>query len=360
MVAAPTSSEAPPERTALLKALLLTAYRRLELADMPSPAIGPEDLLVRVRACGICGSDVHGFDGSTGRRIPPLVMGHEAAGVVEAVGEAVEGFREGDRITFDSMVSCGKCHFCRRGRSNLCDRRRVLGVSCGEYRQHGAFAEYVAVPQHICFRLPDALPLEHAAMIEAVSVVFHAASRLPITLGDTGVVVGSGMIGLLALQALRLAGCRRVLAVDLEDHKLELAKRLGAEEGLNPRRVDVAKEVAALTEGRGADVAIEAVGTTAPIATAIACLRKGGALALVGNLSPQVELPLQAVVTRELSLLGSCGSAGEYPACIELLARGDIQVAPLISAAAPLEEGPRWFERLHAGEPGLLKVILRP
>ncbi|HVR75864.1 MAG TPA: galactitol-1-phosphate 5-dehydrogenase [Planctomycetota bacterium] len=343
-----------------MKALLLTEYRRLELTEMAAPEVGPDDVLVRVRACGICGSDIHGFDGSTGRRVPPLVMGHEAAGTVAEVGSSVTGLREGDRVTFDSTVSCGECHFCRRGQVNLCDRRRVLGVSCGDYRQHGAFAEYVVVPQRIIYRLPDSLRFEEAAMIEPVSVVFHALSLTPMTLGCTAVVVGTGMIGLLVVQALRLAGAGRVFAVDVDEGKLELAKSLGADEGFNPKEADVPALIAARTEGRGADVAVEAVGASAPIQTAIACLRKGGALTLVGNLTPRIEVPLQSIVTRELKLTGSCGSSGEYPACIEMMARGDIKVAPLISRTAPLEEGAAWFERLYGREQGLMKVILNP
>lgn len=343
-----------------MKAMLLREYKQLELTEMPTPDVGPEELLIRVRACGICGSDVHGYDGSTGRRIPPLVMGHEAAGVVAAVGDQVTGFKEGDRVTFDSTVSCGKCFFCRRGQINLCDNRRVLGVSTGEYRQHGAFAEYVVVPQHITYHLPDTLTFEEAALIEAVSVAVHAVRRTPIHMGDTAIVVGSGMIGLLVVQALRLAGCGQVFAVDLEDNKLELAKQLGADDGFNSSKVNVPEIVQSRTNGRGADVAIECVGATAPIQSAIESLRKGGALTLVGNLAPQVELPLQAVVTRELTVYGSCASSGEYPVCIDLMSRGQIRVRPLISATAPLEEGPDWFKRLYEREPGLMKVVLQP
>lgn len=343
-----------------MKALLLTEYKNLELTDMPMPEVGPDDVLVAVRACGICGSDIHGYDGSTGRRIPPLVMGHEAAGVVAAVGANVQRFRPGMRVTMDSTVSCGQCDFCRRGNINLCNNRRVLGVSCGEYRQHGAFAEYVLVPQNIVYELPESLPFEHAAMIEAVSIAVHAANRTPVTLGDTAVVVGSGMIGLLAVQTIRLAGCSQVIAVDLEDSKLELAKQLGATAGLNPKHCDVPAEVKRLTGGRGADVALEVVGATVTINTAIESVRKGGSVTLVGNLAPRVEVPLQAIVTRELSLYGSCASNGEYPACIELMSSGAIQVAPLITATASLEQASDWFRRLYAGEPGAMKVIVRP
>ncbi len=343
-----------------MKALLLSEYMKLDLTEMPPPAAGAGELLVRVRACGICGSDVHGLDGSTGRRIPPLVMGHEAAGVVEETGPGVDGFKPGDRVTFDSTVSCGVCFFCRRGRINLCDNRQVLGVSCGDYRRHGAFAEYVAVPQQIAYRLPDALSFEHAAMIEAVSIAVHAANITPLALDDTAVVVGSGMIGLLAIQALRLAGCGHVIAVDIDDARLKMALTLGADDALNPRHDDVVDAVRETTGGRGADAAVEVVGASEPIQTALASVRKGGVLTLVGNISPQVELPLQSVVTREIKVLGSCASSGEYPACLDLVARGAIRVAPLISAVAPLEEAPGWFERLYKREPNLMKVILQP
>lgn len=343
-----------------MNALLLKNYMELELTQMPVPEPGPGEVLVRVAACGICGSDVHGLDGSSGRRIPPLVMGHEAAGVVAGAGSRVTRFREGDRVTFDSTVSCGACYYCRRGEINLCDNREVLGVSCGDYRRHGAFAEYVAVPEQIVYPLPDSLPFEEAAMIEAVSVAVHAVNLTPIRLGDTAVVVGTGMIGLLALQALRLAGCGRLIAVDVDEAKLKMAAALGADDLLNAATEDVPAAVRQLTAGRGADVAIEAVGATPPVQTAIASLRKGGALTLVGNITPTIELPLQAVVTRQLRLTGSCASCGEYPASIELMARGAIRVRPLISAVAPLEEGPSWFARLYRKEPNLMKVILKP
>ena len=343
-----------------MKAMLLREYKKLELVEFPKPEIGPNDLLVQVKACGICGSDIHGYDGSTGRRVPPLVMGHEAAGIVAQIGANVAGFQVGDRVTFDSTVSCGVCASCRKGRINLCENRQVLGVSCNEFRRNGAFAEFVTVPQNIAYHLPDEFPFEHAALIEAVSIAVHAANRTPVQLGDTAVVIGSGMIGLLVIQAIRLAGCARVIAVDLEDSKLAIAKSLGADHCLNPKKDDVAVEVGKWTNGRGADVAIEVVGATSPIQTAIQVVRRGGSVTLVGNLSPKVEVPLQAIVTKELTIHGSCASNGEYPECIELMRRGAIKVQPLITAISPLEEGPRWFERLYAGEPGAMKVILQP
>jgi L-iditol 2-dehydrogenase len=343
-----------------MRALLLKDYGRLEVADLPEPSAGPEDVLVRVEACGICGSDVHGYGGQTGRRVPPLVMGHEAAGVVAEVGALVERFRPGDRVTFDSTVCCGECFFCCRGESNLCDERRVLGVSCGEYRRQGAFAEFIAVPQHIVYGLPDALSFEQAALVEAVSVAFHAVRRTPVRSGDSAVVVGAGMIGQLVIQTLRRAGCGRVIALDLDESRLRLARDFGADEAVNAASPDARAVVLDLTHGRGADVAFEVVGSSAAFRAAVASLRKGGTLTLIGNLSPAVEMPLQQVVTREITLVGACASSGEYPACIDSVARGEIDVRPFISAYAPLEEGPMWFERLRRQEPGLMKVVLNP
>jgi len=343
-----------------MKALLLEQYMQLGYQEVPEPTIGPDEVLIRVKACGICGSDVHGLDGSTGRRIPPIVMGHEAAGVIQEVGSGVKGWQAGDRVTFDSTVSCGQCYFCTRGEINLCDNRQVLGVSCGEFRRHGAFAELVSVPARILYKLPETLDFARAAMIEAVSIAVHAVNITPKSLGDTAVVVGSGMIGLLTIQAAKAAGFARVFAVDLDDNKLAAAKRLGADATFNPKTVDVPKAIQELTNGRGTDVALEAVGAAAPIKTAIMSVKKGGTVTLIGNIAPNIELPLQAVVTRQIRLQGSCASSGEYPACIELLANGTINVDEMISARAPLSEGADWFKRLYAHEPNLMKVILEP
>src|ERR1041385_3251328 len=210
-----------------MRALLLSKPAHLEIADLPMPSPGPDEVLVRVAACGICGSDVHGYDGSSGRRIPPLVMGHEAAGTVAEIGSRVEGLARGDRVTFDSTLYCGDCDFCRRGEVNLCDRRQVIGVSCQDFRRAGAFAEFVVVPSRIVYRLPDSLPFTEAAMLEAVAVALHAVSLAPAA--ADAVVVGAGMIGLLIVQALRVAGCSRVLVTDVDESRLKLAEKLGAD-----------------------------------------------------------------------------------------------------------------------------------
>jgi L-iditol 2-dehydrogenase len=287
-------------------------------------------------------------------------MGHEAAGTVEATGDGVKKFKKGNRVTFDSTVYCGECQYCKRGQINLCDNRQVIGVSCGDYRRHGAFAEYVVVPERIMYSLPENFSFNEAAMLEAVSVAMHGVKVSQIVGGETALVIGAGMIGLLIVQAARAAGCDRVFCSDVDETRLKLAKQVGADETLHCSGTELVAEVMRLTGGNGVDIALEAVGRNETVAGAIDCTRKGGTVTLVGNVSPEVTLPLQKVVVKQLRLQGSCASSGEYPEAIELIASGKIQVKPLITAVASLEEGPSWFERLHAREPNLMKIILTP
>jgi L-iditol 2-dehydrogenase len=347
-------------RRPTMNALLLSQYKHLEIATLPVPVPEPFDVLVQVAACGICGSDVHGYDGTSGRRIPPIVMGHEAAGIVAAVGSEVSGFAVGDRVTFDSTVYCGVCAFCRKGEVNLCDDRQVVGVSCGDYSRAGAFAEYVAVPARIVYKLPENLAFAEAAMLEAVSVALHAVSVSELEGGETALVIGAGMIGLLTLQAARVAGCSQVFVADIDATRLKSAADLGANKTILASGEELTQEILRLTEGRGVDVVLEAVGRNETVAAAIDCVRKGGTVTLIGNITPQVNLPLQKVVSRQIRLQGSCASCGEYPEAMELMAAEKIRVGPLITAVAPLSDGPAWFDRLQSGEPNLMKVVLDP
>jgi L-iditol 2-dehydrogenase len=287
-------------------------------------------------------------------------MGHEAAGTIAAVGSGVTSVREGDRVTFDSTIYCGECEFCRKGEVNLCNNRQVLGVSTPDFHREGAFAEYVVVPERVTYALPERIAFEQAAMIEPLAVAVHAVGLSKIHSGTTALVVGAGMIGLLVLQVLRTEGCRIIYVVDIDDTRLRLAADLGATATLNAKSDDVKAAIARLTNDTGVDVALEAVGSTPTVKSAIENVRKGGHITLIGNVTPNVEIPLQAVVGRELTLQGSAASSGEYPRCIDLLASGKVKVDQLITAVAPLEQGAEWFQRLHAREPNLMKVVLTP
>jgi L-iditol 2-dehydrogenase len=343
-----------------LKALLLEDYNRLVYTDVPEPVAGPGEVLVRVAACGICGSDVHGVDGSTGRRVPPIIMGHEAAGSIAACGPGVQNWQAGERVTFGCVIHCAHCFYCQRGQLELCEHRRWLGVSIPGFRKHGAFAEYVAVPQQILFRVPAELSYARAAMMEPLTIAAHALARTRRALYDTAVVVGSGMIGLLVVQLLKLAGAGRIVAVDIDKRRLELAGSLGATHLLRSDCDDVPAAVRALSGGRGADVVFEAVGLPDTVRLAVACARKGGSVTLIGNLAAEVALPLQEIVIGELTLRGTTNAATEWDACLQMVTDGAVDVDALISFVAPLAEGIEWFTRLRSGEPGLMKVILQP
>jgi L-iditol 2-dehydrogenase len=287
-------------------------------------------------------------------------MGHEAAGIVEDMGRNVGGFEKGDRVCFDSTVYCNTCEACRKGFYNRCDKRQVLGVSIPSFKRHGAFAEYVAVPSWIVSKIPDRMSFVHAALLEPASIGTHAASRAPISASDTVLVMGAGTIGLFILQGARLRGAAKVIAVDIDEFRLGVAKKLGASAAVNPARSNLKEAVLELTKGKGADVALEAVGYARTFADAVSVTKLGGCVVAVGNLEKKAEFDLQELVARELTFTGSYASSGEFRQCIDWVASGRINVEPLISDVVSLQEGPRAFERLLKAEEHLLKIVLEP
>jgi len=376
-----------------MKALVLTAPSEFNYdIGFPDPTPGAGEVLVNIKACGICGSDIHGMDGRSGRRQMPIVMGHEAAGEITEVGEGVTDWKVGERVTFDSTEYCGECEECQAGYVNLCPDRKVLGVSPGSYRRHGCFAEKIVLPERILYRIPETLSYEKAAFAEPVAIALHAVNLADgIEVGEaftdedcaegecgtceegcghdhseedakggTAVVVGAGLIGLLVIQALKARGWERVIAVDLDDKRLELSKTLGADEAFNAKQEGLAMHLREICGGDGADASFEVVGAGAPVDLAVRSVRKGGQVILVGNLQASIPFPLQEVVTRQITLRGSCSCAGEYPEAIRRIEDGSIRVEPLLSAVAPLEDGADWFKRLYDNKEGLLKVVLQP
>ena len=264
------------------------------------------------------------------------------------------------RVTFDSTIFCGTCRYCRTGDVNLCDNRRVLGVSYNEYRQDGAFAEFVLVPDHIVYPLPEGLSFVEAALAEPAAVAAHAFRITPVGLNESMAVVGTGLIGLLLVQILRTSTSGRSSPSIPMRNGGRVRSPSVPMWAFDPSDQLLVEKIAKAIGPGGVDRVFEAVGATAPIKTAISIVRKGGSVTLIGNVSPSVELPLQQVVTRQISLLGSCAMAGEYPLVLDLMARKKIDVMPLVSAVAPLSEGHSWFTRLYGREPGLLKVVLEP
>jgi L-iditol 2-dehydrogenase len=343
-----------------MKALVLDEYNQLNYRDFPDPVITDDEVLIEVKACGICGSDVHGMDGSTGRRIPPVVMGHEASGVIVEKGTNVTNWQIGDRVTFDSTIYRLNDWYTLNGHYNLSDNRQVLGVSPGEYKREGAFAEKVAVPQHILYRIPENVSFVEAAMVEPIAVAAHAINISGIIPGSKTIVAGVGMIGSFVIKLLKLFGANLVFAIDVDSNKLDMAADFGADYAMKPDTPDISHIIKSKTHNRGVDFSFDVVGIEDTANFCIDNTRKGGTVVLVGNLSPQIKFPLQKVVTQEMKVLGSCAIKGEYELVLELLAGKKVEVNKLISAVAPLSEGAAWFERLYNKEKGLNKVILTP
>ncbi len=343
-----------------MKALVLEEYNKLVYKEVDLPQIGPGEVLINVKACGICGSDVHGLDGSTGRRQTPLIMGHEASGVIVDTGVEVTAWKKGDRVTFDSTVYPLNDWYTLKGHYNLSEGREVVGVSPKEYKRHGAFAEYLAIPQHILYRIPDNVTFEQAAMVEPAAVAAHAVRLSDIKVGDSAVVFGSGMIGTFIVSILKAAGATPVIAVDIDDEKLKMAVRYGADVTINSKKQPVPETIRALTKGRGTDFGFEVVGIYDTVNNLINSLRKGGTAVLVGNITPVIDFPLQKVVTSEIKIQGSCAINGEYEMVLDLISTGILKVDEMISAVVPLSDGAEWFRKLYNREGNLNKVILVP
>jgi len=343
-----------------VKALLYTAPYRIEYTDVPEPTPAGGEVLVRVMACGICGSDAKGYTGKTGRRKPPLIMGHEASGVVERAAPDVSSLREGERVALNPVIYCRRCSFCKEGKFNICEKRKVLGVSVGSFRLNGAMAEKVSIPSWQVHRIPEGITFEQATLLEPASVALHAVRLTPFREGATVVVIGAGVIGLFVIQAAKLKGAGKIIAVDLSAKRLEVARALGADHTLNPQGCNIEKEIKRLTRGKMAEATFEAVGTARTFRQAIDVTRSGGDATFIGNAEESGEINFQTIVTREIRIQGVYGNCGEYGECIELVDSGKIKTEPLISRVMPLSEGARAFEELQEGKEELLKIVLVP
>ncbi len=324
------------------------AGRPLVIADVPTPAPGPGEALVDVAGCGLCHTDLHYLDhGVKTFKSPPLILGHEAAGTVAALGPGVVGRAVGDRVLIPAVLSCGRCHYCRQGRENLCDQMTMLGNNID-----GAYAEYVVVPAAELVPVPDQIPLEQACVIaDAVSTPYHAVTRRGrVRAGDVVAVVGCGGVGLNVVQCAQVAGAR-VIAVDVNDQRLEAARALGAMETVNPKAVPrVDRRVRELSDG-GVDVAFEAIGSPPTIQLAYSLLRRGGRLCVIGYSAEEVSLSAAKLMYYELEVVGSLGcGAGEYPEILGLVQAGRIKLDRIVSGTIPLAGINDGLDRLRRGE----------
>lgn len=328
----------------------------LRLQDWPDPRPEAGEVLVRVAACGLCHTDLHYIDhGVATARRPPLVLGHEAAGVVALAAPDVTTLQEGDRVLLPAILTCGRCAACRSGRENICQHLVMFGNDVD-----GAFAEYVKAPAKDVFLLPDEIPLIEGCIIaDAVTTPYHAVkNRAEVRPGDIVVVYGCGGVGLNVVQFAHLAG-GIVIAVDVSDEKLDWARRLGASHAINPHQTPsgVGRAVRKLT-GAGADIAIEAIGNPITMQDAFGTLRPGGRLVVIGYSDHDVALNAGRIMYREMDVRGSLGCRPvDYPRVIELARAGRIEVNALVTARFALEDINAGLDTLRHGS-GIRSVVV--
>jgi L-iditol 2-dehydrogenase len=339
-----------------MKALVYPAWDTLEIRDVPEPEPRPGEVVLRVAAVGICGSEVEAVASRSPRRTPPLVMGHEFCGEVDSVAPDVEGLRPGDRVVASSLIPCGRCEDCLGGATHLCPRREIFGMN-----RPGAFAERVAVPASVVFPLPERVSPLEGALVEPLANAVHVWSLLSPRFPETAVVIGCGAIGLMALQVARAGGALTLVAVDVNEARLQMAHAVGAEPVLNPMRGDALGELRTLTRGRGADVVIDAVGAPATRRAAVDMARAGGEVVWIGLHGDVTELSGRDVVLGERRISGSYAvTPRDLRTAIGLLAHGRIDITPWVRPF-PLEEGPDVFRALLAAPPAdYAKAVLLP
>ncbi len=332
--------------------------RRLSLEKIDVPTLEPLEVLVKVKSNGLCGSDVHGFmdEGSKGR-VDGLIMGHEATGVIALLGEGVQDWSIGDRVVVNPQFRCNNCYACAHGWYNVCEKSKIIGSALRGFVQ-GAMADFVKVPASHLYKLPDGLSYEEGSMIEPVANAIHVVNRTGISIGDNVVVMGAGTIGLCMVKMAKLAGAGKVIAVDIEDHHLELAKTFGADEVVNSKNCDPVETVKELCNGIGADVTLEAAGLGITYSQAALMTRKRGKFAFFGAAKPSVELQLYPFLHRELDMVGCTGFDVECDIAIEMMSNGSIDVKPLISHTFDMADSAKAIETFLDPKQQVIKAVL--
>lgn len=338
-----------------MKAIVYEGPNILNYKEVPDVSPKPLEVKVRVKACGICGSDVHGYLGLTGRRIEPMIMGHEFAGEIVELGEGVKDYQIGNKVAVYPVDFCGECEMCKKGDVHLCLNKRAFGVLDVD----GAFAEYICVPAKSCFKVANNVSYAIGSLMEPLAVSYRGVNHAGDLTGKTVLLVGTGTIGLLALACVKMKNPSKILVSDLSDNRLEVAKEMGADIVINPGKENFKEAIASYTVGKGVDVAIEAVGATPTVQQTMSALAFGGTAIWIGNNRKMIEVNMQEVVTRELKVQGSfLYGYKEFETVVELLNNRKLNVAPLISEEITLKQAPEYFEKLVHAPGNLIKVVV--
>jgi L-iditol 2-dehydrogenase len=339
-----------------MKILQFNGPWQFSIEETSTPTFGPEEVLIHADAIGICGSDVHGFTGESGRRKPGMVMGHEVAGTVLEVGAEVASLRPGDRVAVFPLLGCGICRHCLAGMEQICPNKRILGVNAGRW---GAMADFFTCHQRQAFQLDPRIDPAIGLFAEPLAVALHAVNLMSPRPNAILAIVGAGTIGMALTIVLRDLGFESVFIIDKIDEKLELAGKFGAQT-IHADRDLPAQFIADATNGRRANAVFEAVGLAATVRTAFDLCDFGGTVVLIGNLAKEFTLPLQGVTSNETTLRGSYGfNRSEFKAAVHLASKKEALLRQLISGSCSLEETPTIMQRLARGELNAIKMVIR-
>ncbi len=338
-----------------MKAIVYEGPNKLTYKDVPDVSPAKGEVKLRIKACGICGSDVAGYQGLTGRRIEPMIMGHEFCGEVCECAEGVSKLKAGDMVAVYPVNFCGECEMCKKGDVHLCLNKRSYGVLA----ENGAFAEYLCVPEKCCFPVADGVSPVIGSLMEPLAVAYRGVGHLGDLKGKSVFLAGTGTIGLLAMVCARIKGAGKIFVSDMDDERLQVAKDLGADVLINPSKDDPREVVLANTNDMGVDCAIEAVGIAPTVQQVMSVLRLGGKAVWIGNNRKMIEMNMQEVVTRELQINGSfLYGYKEFSEVVDLLNAGKLNVDPLISKTVHLDEAITYFDKLKNHEDNLIKVVV--
>ncbi|HEY3267679.1 MAG TPA: zinc-dependent alcohol dehydrogenase family protein [Armatimonadota bacterium] len=337
-----------------MKAAVLPAARRIEISDLPVPAPGPDDIVVRVGACGVCGTDQHIFEGEHIVRFP-VIPGHEMAGEVIAAGAEVRHVKVGDRVALDPNITCGHCFWCQRGEVHLCENLEALGVT-----RNGGFAEYCLSPAKQAVLLPDNVSLESGALAEPLACCLHGADRLAVRPGETVAILGGGYIGMILLQLVKAAGAGTVIVSEPFAPRREAARALGADILVDPLKEDLTAIVRDATDGVGVDAAIESAGRKETAEAAVALARRGGRVLFFGVVSPSAVAGIKPydIYYKELTVMGSFVNPFTHARAVQMLSEGKVQVECLISHRFPVDQFAAALETARSAD--AVKVIVEP
>lgn len=341
-----------------MKSLMYHGNQEMKLEDIPLPEPENGEVIIKIKAVGVCGSDVEGYLGKTGRRIPPMVMGHEMAGIVTDHGSS-KNFNEGDRVVIQPKLYCSNCDYCQSGLTHMCPQAKFLGVM----ETNGGMTEYVAVPENYLFKFKKDVSFTHASLVEPLAVACRAINKVEkkkLQDGAYTMVIGGGTIGLLVLQLLKLKGVDNVIVSDLCTDRLKKALKMGADYIVNPLEDKINEKIKDITHGNFVDYVFEAVGVSASASQSIDVLKNCGTAVWIGNAQKMIDINMQRIVTSEIEIKGTyIYTDQDFKKALQLIEKRRVDLDKIISAERKLIEGVKVFQELADNDDGkIIKVIL--